>query len=287
MSRLIVLIGQRVRSGTNFIGSTIAQHKDVCSIPTDTSIGEFNLFRSRDIIDNVFKEVSEKSFASGIKKSDEDSFLQLYGQSWLSLLEKKNRLKKNEVIFIKSPIIENWDLWRRAFPDTKIVFLCRDGRDNTISSVKASNDKRNWHSALISIKKRVNFYSGRYFYNTAKHWASTADIFHNVVEDKNTMKIRYEDLINSSENIKKLLNFYEIDSSEESIKKCLNAPVMGSSWGVDKKSTVKPNWTPDYNRKKYKFTNKWKKWGSFKRFVFKKIGGKQLINLGYEKELNW
>lgn len=285
--KIIILLGQRVRSGTNFIGSTLSQHPDIITIPPDRSNGEFNLFGTSFIKDH-YKEVIKKSFALGLKEEQFPEFAQVYFKAWQELIVKSYGLENTEkTIFIKSPIIENYDLWRLALPNAKIALLTRDGRDNVISSVKASNDKREWHTLKIKFKKRINFYSGRSFVNHSKHWAYTANIFHSITEDENTKKFKYEALNNSPKNIEKLLKFYELETNKQIINNCLKAPVIGSSWGVNNKIESKPNWKPDYDKSKYKFSDKWYKWIFFKRLVFKKLAGKELICLNFEDNNNW
>ena len=90
-----------------------------------------------------------------------------------------------------------FSLWRAAYPNAKIAIIYRDGRDNVISSVKASNDRRAWHKFNMSLKKRINFYSGRYFINHAKEWKRTAKNVLKIEESFRVSKFKYEDLNNS------------------------------------------------------------------------------------------
>ena len=165
MNNIIILLGQRVRSGTNFIGSTLSQHPDIITVPKQNSIGEFNLFNDNSIED-VFENISKRSF--GMDLNDKKLFLKFYGKSWLQFLIDKYDIPKERTIFVKSPNLNNIHLWKYAFPESKIAIIFRDGRDNVISSVKASNDKRSWHKFIHSFKKRVNYYSGRSFINHSK-----------------------------------------------------------------------------------------------------------------------
>lgn len=279
--RIIILLGQRVRSGTNFVGTTLAQHPEVNTVPPSVSRGEFNLFMDRSIITKVFDRVVRTSFSSGITREDEGLFLQQYANAWLELLKAKHRIDEKQVLFIKSPVIENWDLWQKAFPTARIALLCRDGRDNVISSVVAGNDKRRWHSKKITLVKRINYYSGRSFISHAKDWRKTASILNAIPESENIKKFRYEALNNSAPALEELLGFYKLSVSQEILEKCINAPVVGSSWGVKEKDQAKPNWTPDFDKKRYQFTNKWQKWGPVKRGVFDFLAKKEMAALGY------
>lgn len=286
MNRVIILLGQRVRSGTNFVGTTLAQHPDVVTLPKDASLGEFNLFRDRDILDCNFKAVSEMSFGMGITAADSAEFLRLYGELWLQFLIDKYKVPEGKTIFLKSYVIHNLDLWRQAFPNSKIALICRDGRDNVISSIKASNDYRQWHSVSTRLKKRFNFYSGRLFINHTKHWKSTAKVFMNYQDDLNVKKFKYELLNNSEAGVRSLLDFYELDHTPQVVTDCLHAPVVGSSFGYDTKKG-KPNWTPDTNKSNYTFTRKWVRWGFLKKSVFKLLAGQALQELDYETSKDW
>lgn len=285
--KVIILLGLRVRSGTNFVGTTLKQHPEVQTIPPHTSLGEFNLFREEHIKNKVFKSISTNSFSSGVNKKDFPHFMRLYGNLWQQFLKEKFNLDEEKTLFIKSPRVKETYLWQLAFPNAKIALLCRDGRDNVISSIKASNDRRNWHKTSHKVKKKFNFYSGRYFLNFTKDWAEKARIFSSIEENSNLKKFKYEELNDSFEGIKTLLEFYKLDHTSENVEKCLGAPVMGSSYGVENKQVTKPNWQPDYDKSKFSFTGKWGHWKSRKKSIFKKIAGSELIDLGYEENNKW
>lgn len=279
---MLILIGQRVRSGTNFIGTTLSMHPDIVSIPSHETSGEFNLLKNRKI-EEVFRDVSsKKSFNSGVHENDMDYLLSLYGKMWVDFLREKYKVPQDKKIFIKSPVVYNTDLWQKIFPNAKIILLCRDGRDNVISSVKASNDKRRWHTPLIKLKKKLNYSSGRFFINHIKDWKRTAQVYNGIKETKNLKKFKYEDLVNSKEGIYNLLKFCELNVSSEIVEKCLNAPVVGSSFGVSENKMSKPNWKPIYDKSKFKFTNKWEKWGRIKKATFNLLARKELNDLGYK-----
>lgn len=283
---LIILLGQRVRSGTNFIGTTLKQHPDVVCIPLNTSAGEMNLFKDSSIKTQFFNKASQ-SFGAGITDEDFPYFMQLYGELWMSFFKKKYSLPENKVVFIKSPDIEHVEYWKLAFPNSQIALLCRDGRDNVISSIKASNDRRRWHTKLIRFKKNFNYYSGRSFYAHTKDWKRTANIYYNTSESSKLKKIRYEDLNDSAKGIEDLLQFYNLRTDPEIVDKCVIAPVVGSSFGISNKGMVKPNWKPITNKEKFTFTGKWHKWNTIQKIMFKKIAGKELMQLGYSKDNNW
>ncbi|MCG2430478.1 sulfotransferase [Aequorivita xiaoshiensis] len=283
---LIILLGQRVRSGTNFIGTTLKQHPDVVCVPLNTSLGEMNLFKDSSIKTQIFDKVS-KSFGVCLADEDFPDFMQYYGELWISFLVKKYNLPRDKVVFIKSPYIENVELWKLAFPNSQIAILSRDGRDNVISSIKASNDRRTWHTNFIRFKKIFNYYSGRSFYAHSVDWKKTANIYHKISETSKLKKIRYEDLNNSTKGIEELLNFYKLRTDPEIVKKCVSAPVVGSSFGISDKGMVKPNWEPIENKKNFKFTGKWYKWNIFQKALFKKIASKELMQLNYSKDNNW
>ncbi|SHI37470.1 Sulfotransferase domain-containing protein [Mesonia phycicola] len=285
--KVIILLGLRVRSGTNFVGTTLKQHPDIQTIPPTSSSGEFNLFREESIKNKVFNSIANRSFGSGVEEEDFPAFMELYGELWIKFLTNKFNLDENKTLFLKSPRVKETHLWQLAFPNAKIVLLCRDGRDNVISSIKASNDKRNWHKLSHKLKKRINYYSGRNFLNFTKDWAEKAKMFNNVKETINLRKFKYEELNDSFDGVKNLLNFYEIDDSDYNVRKCLKAPVVGSSYGVDNNKVAKPNWKPDFDKSKFTFTRKWGNWKFRQKIIFKNIAGDELIKLGYEQDNNW
>ena len=117
-------------------------------------------------------------------------------------------------------------------------------------------------------------------------WRKTGKILNSIDNTEEIIKVKYENLINSFENLQKLLKFLDINSDKEVVEKCLNAPVVGSSFGANI-SKQGSNWVPEIDKSKFVFIEKWRKWVWFKKSVFKFLAGKQLIELGYEKDNNW
>jgi hypothetical protein len=283
--KVIILIGQRVRSGTNFLGSTLSLHPEIQTLPQNRSHGEFNLFRSDSIIE-FYNEATLKSFGLKFNEVDKLNFYFEFGQLWLKLLTEKYELDENKVLFIKTPIIKYHQLWLKTFPDAKFIFLTRDGRDNVISSVRASNIRKKNISSKKKMIKSLNHYSGRSFRAHILDWKATAITFDSIKKQKNINKVRYESLVNNFENIQNLLESLELDSSEKTIEKCINAPVVGSSFGLNTKKSAS-NWIPEKDKSKFVFSNKWEKWNFFKKFIFKALAGRLLVEMDYEKDNNW
>ena len=287
MNKIIILLGQRVRSGTNFVGSTLSMHPDVVTVPPDKSLGEFNLFRDRAIVDDVFNSIKKTGFGMDIKDDDLELYLKMYGESWLKFMIDRFEIPPDKTIFIKSYVINNLDLWRMSFPDTKIAVIYRDGRDNVMSSVRASYDKRQWHGFTRDIKKRFNYYSGRSFINHTLHWVKTAKVIAHLLDKNEVQAFRYEDLTNSHSGIEDLLKYYNLAINHSIIERCLQAPVVGSSFGIGSGRTIKPNWKPDHDKSKFTFTEKWRNWGPIKKLVFKRLAGETLVALNYESNFDW
>ena len=86
MNKIIILLGQRVRSGSNFVGSTLSLHPDVVTLPLNNSTGEFNLFKNREIIDGVYNLVTKNSSCLNANNSEKEYFMRAYGAIWLKIL---------------------------------------------------------------------------------------------------------------------------------------------------------------------------------------------------------
>ena len=287
MNKVVILIGQRVRSGSNFVGSSLSIHPDIVTLPPKVSLGEFNLFRDRSILDVCFSNISSSNFGIDFTLEDESLFLEYYGQMWIKFLKDKYQIPDNKVIFIKTYVIHNLDLWKKAFPQSQIAIVYRDGRDNVVSSVRASYDKRTWHNLFLQVKKGINYYSGRSFINHTRHWVKTAKILNQIEGSNQVQLFKYEDLNNSKSNIKSLLEHYQLNSSDAILEDCLNAPVVGSSFGIKTKDTIKPNWNPVTDKTTFHFSIKWTHWSIIKKLVFKCLAGKELVKLQYEKDRKW
>jgi hypothetical protein len=287
MNRVIILVGQRVRSGSNFVASTLSMHPDIVTLPPEVSSGELNLFRDRSILDVCFQNISRSNFGIEFDSIDESRFFEYYGQMWIEFLKDKYQIEDNKTIFIKTYVIHNLDLWQKTFPYSQIAIIYRDGRDNVVSSVRASFDKRSWHNLFLTLKKKFNYYSGRSFINHTRHWAKTAQLLMKIEVSQNLRLFKFEDLNNSRSNIRSLLEYYQLNSSEAILNDCLNAPVVGSSFGIKTKDTIKPNWNPVTDKSDFQFSVKWNRWSFVKKSVFKLLAGKELVALQYEKNKFW
>jgi hypothetical protein len=104
------------------------------------------------------------------------------------------------------------------------------------------------------------------------------------------MVIRYEDLhLNPRPNCIRLLEFMGVEISEPILTAMENADVVGSSfYGEDQKESArKPNWRPTARTDAFRPVGRWSHWGAVEKQLFKQMAGKELIELGYEKDLNW
>jgi hypothetical protein len=98
--------------------------------------------------------------------------------------------------------------------------------------------------------------------------------------------VRYEDLVDRQEStVRDLLRFLGIDPSDFDWDRLERLPVTGSSQFPDQTGQVTGRKIE--KSKEFKPVGRWQQWGWFRKRMFKKIAGKELISLGYVSNNRW
>lgn len=222
------------------------------------------------------------------------------------ILEREARPLGVTVVGDKSPNNlmngESVRLMNKFYPDGKLIFLVRDGRDAAIShrlqsflDAKQHLNKKDWDIRKAFERDPESFMSGEQSIFTPEGIRKAAENWVQNVEETNHigrelyqeqyMSLRYEELINSSwEQMKELWSFLnvdtEIDGLRESLKKELKSN-PDAKWQQESRT----NLIEPFQKGKI---NSWKKlFTQYDIKVYKKIAGDSLIKWGYEKDKNW
>lgn len=159
------------------------------------------------------------------------------------------------------------DLIEKKFPDSKIIFLFRDGRDVAVSYKNIN--KENINSDYVpNLSKDVE--------TIAKEWTKNARNFLRVMEHrKNTIAVKYEDLIEQpKDELSRIFNFLgeEFEEKTLSFNEFNDEPEEFLQWksktleGIDKKNM-----------------NKYEQYLTRQEIVhFNVMAEKELLALGYE-----
>jgi len=210
-----------------------------------------------------------------IQKDREDYFFsKKYNDVWKYFLRKLilNRIyvqfqTTSEKIIIKEPSGSlAADILLQCFPNSKFIFLLRDGRDIVDSKIDALS-LGGWELKLykeirkeVPSKRRIIFIR-----RTANYWVGLMEILMRAYDKhaKNLrFKIRYEDLRhNTLSELKKLYQFLEIDIDDNALGKIVNKysfdnlPESEKGEGKFRRSASPGDWKKNFNEEEKQILN--------------------------------
>lgn len=272
--KIVYLLSPMQRSGTNYLYYMLQLHPGLFIPEKEKYPPEYFLLTYSEWIK---KYISQTLSIWNYWVRDED-LMNLYAHKLFahigsgivnSILEDQNNM-----LLLKTPDSLGIDNFFYLFPNSKMIILIRDGRDTIESYMKS------WGGRWI-------------FKGLAKRWN---DRVQKILEfqkfaienhlEKQICIIEYN-LLNQSPKaeIKRIIQFLELSTDLYDFTKMADAPVLGSSVLRGKGEDV--NWNPISKPQNFNKEAKWKSWTNKERRMFKKYAGKSLIDLGYEKDLNW
>jgi hypothetical protein len=289
------LQGVRIRSGTNYIAKVMSCNPHVQLVPPKKTTDEFPVMRNM--------EIWEKGFTAflGQYKGPRGTyefrrFLSYFGAAWLRYLVDLFSLQPGHV-FLKDPSVRHLDRFFEMFPDAKLIILVRDGRDNVASSEKAALARRTDMSLARKSRTRLNHLLMRDFVQAARDWAVSVDRIVRFDEEfkcsplaSRYLIVRYEDIYRSPREMgRRLFEFMEVPWDDAILDAVENAEVVGSSfYGAEgREDARKPNWTATPKSEAFQPIGRWSGWNGLRKKLFKRIAGRQLIQMGYEQTSDW
>jgi Sulfotransferase family len=289
------LHGVRVRSGTNYIAKIISCNSQIQLVPPNKTTDEFPLLRVMDSWEKAFSDFLSKY--NGDKNAFQFSqFTRHLGFAWLSYLINNFSLQPGH-IFLKDPSVRHIDRFSDIFPESKLIILVRDGRDNVASSMKAGLAVRAHHSFFERSKRRLKHIMLRDFITSARDWSECVgkilkfdEKFKNTPLASQYLILRYEDIYqNPRQMAQRIFTFMEVPFDEATLESIENAEVVGSSFYSPSRQedAKKPNWIATPKTDAFNPMGRWKRWNALQKNLFKRIAGNELILMGYEKDLNW
>jgi hypothetical protein len=289
------LHGVRVRSGTNYLGKLMGCNAHVQLVPPHKTIGEFPLLRAMGSWEKAFSDFSTKYFGNKALYQFQ-SFLPHLGTAWLSYLIENFSLQPGHV-FLKDPSVQSIGSFFDMFPNAKLILLVRDGRDNVASSMKAGLAIRSKDSFLGRSRRRLSHVLLRDFIGAARDWSSSIgsilsfdETFRNTARASQYMIVRYEDVYrHPAEMADRIFTFMGVPFDSATLESVAKADVVGSSFygPAGQENARKPNWIATPRTSSFQPVGRWNQWNALQKGLFKRIAGKQLILMGYERDLNW
>jgi hypothetical protein len=246
-----IIIGGCEGSGTTMLVQTLNRHKNIAGYD------ETQLVR-------VLRSLDEQLFGN-----NSDTF-----SRYLSRFTSKEELLASIRAFIDGILLKKvvdegkqrwaekspancyyWLLWKKIFPEAKLIQVIRDGRD------------------VVSSGMSYNYYS---FEAGVKTWVRAIEQSRQVstVFDRgHYLEVKFEDLVSRTERtMRSIIEFVE-DEWDPAILELEKSPKFVRKWGANARAE-----SP---------VRRWETDSSFNKDVFKETAGKTLIELGYEKDNAW
>jgi len=265
LERNIVWIFGSRRSGTTWLGKQLLSYNtsyiheptliDHLAIPA--SPGSENLIRRID------KREGFKNYFFSQKFSNTWKYYLRKLILYRILSETQDFTKK---IIVKEPItlLDGSDIISKCLPNSKIIFLMRDGRD-TIDSFIDARKEGGWlfarnKNTVIKKNQRPHFIQLR-----AKMWVVQTKNFLNTYEKgskDNMFLVKYEDLRkNTFETISSIYKFLKIDISDNELKNIIdkysfeNIPKNEKGSGKFNRSATPGKWKENFSKDEIKIMN--------------------------------
>ena len=190
------------------------------------------------------------------------------------------------------------------YPDAKVIHIVRDGRDVTVSALHHRWNKGEDKGGFFKLNPKEirqreayrqnsqevlekGLFSEKALRGRARVWSNFVGA---AVEDGpallggNYTQVKYEDLLeNGGHEVKRLLEFLEVDSGDETVRRCIKSTSFEKMSGGRKPGDEDP---ASFFRKG--IAGDWKNvFNERDRQAFKEEAGELLIKLGYEKDNDW
>ena len=266
--RLIFVLGLMRRSGTNFLFHLLSRHPDVMV----SSLHEDFLLHDAHLLVEYVRRTTQQWIRDWSSTDTPDALAQALGSGLQRFLAgrrgadwRENGSEKR--ILAKTPSIQNIEHAFDIFPNAALLILVRDGRDVVESGVRSfgwtyERAMRLWCAAartLVEFERGSGKRNGR----------------HRVV--------RYEDMVREPEaELRRILNFLELDPGVYDFTAAREAPVLGSSTFHGQRTGI--HWNPVAKTEAFNPIGRWRTWDAYRRRRFALIAGALNSQLGYESD---
>jgi hypothetical protein len=292
---LIFISGIMRRSGTNYIARLLLEHRDVCrpdghwELPLFEAAGVFTQFHEAFLHRGPRGRLAKlRASFKQVKHPDRlnysiDDFARCFGEGMMGLLVERvpAESRSSRYLLHKNPGTEGIEHFRRFFPDAKLIFLVRDGRDNVNSLMVAAGFKgRRW-----GIKRRI------IFCRFAREWARSAQrvMSYSTRPESNCIVVKYEELNSDPERVlKRISEYLDLPVYAEWLRQGSEITVTGSGFYRASGDTIaesagETNWKAVNRTDQFKPVGRWRaSWSWLDKFLFAKIAGRALKELGYQ-----
>ena len=257
----IMIHGITKRSGTVYVGELLALHPETCGFPNHLwEVPFLSLTQGiKNIQNDFFFEYQQHQERMG-----KDDFLPIIGAAFIQYLH--TLVPEHQRLLVKVPGVQYLNHYYAMFPYEFLLLLIRDGRDVVTSTIKTwpqirfADACRRWDRSAKMILACHKIYNGQ-----ENYWLT-----------------RYEDAVRDPEGfVREAFTRLHMSVENYPFEKITSLPVIGSS--TTRKQGV------DWMKKPRNFSpiGRWQTWSPWNKFVFKRIAGQSLIDLGYSQNHDW
>lgn len=257
----IIIHGIMKRSGTVFVGELLGLHPAVH--PHPNGIWETPFLSLTGDIRSLGEEF-RLAYRQNTGKIGRDDFLPLFGSAFITYLY--SLVPGNGRMLLKVPGVEYLDYFYDVFPNEQILILTRDGRDLVTSTIRTwpqlrfSAVCRRWAHSARTIMRFHEFHSGRDGY-----WQA-----------------RFEDAVREPEHfVQEACSRFDLEARDYPFDRISSLPVIGSS------TTRRQGKSWIQRSDQFNPIGRWQEWSVWQKILFKRIAGRELVQMGYCEDLNW
>jgi len=260
---IVWVFGSR-RSGTTWLGKQLLSY-NTCYIHEPTLIDHLAIPVSPGAKNLIGRMSIREEFENYF-------FSKKYSNTWKYYLRKlilyrilSETQDFTKKIIVKEPItlLDGSDIISKCLPNSKIIFLMRDGRD-VIDSLIDARKEGGWLALRIKTVIKKNELQD-FILHRAKMWVAQTKNFFKTYEKgskENMFLVKYEDLRkNTFETISSIYKFLKIDISDNELKKIIdkysfeNIPENEKGSGKFNRSATPGKWKENFSKDEIEIMN--------------------------------
>jgi hypothetical protein len=261
----IIIHGIMARSGTVYLGQLLRLHPDLYAFPNN--IWEFPFLQQTDralALQENFLWTHEQNF----DKIGEHDFLPLFGASLISYLHANTPPGKR--LLLKVPSVQYLSRFFEVFPYENLLVLTRDGRDLVQSTIHTWPEIR-FSMVCLRYKRAAEMVLAcdrRFSKRSTGYWLG-----------------RFEDAVLEPQTfVRRTCEHFGLDPEKYPYDRIDEIRVHGSSH-LDQKGQV--TWESKAKPQAFQPIGRWQSWSAYHKWLFKRIAGNALRDLGYVQDSQW
>lgn len=261
----LMIHGIMPRSGTVYVGELLRLHPDLHAYPNQIWELPF-LQRAEDMakLEQDFLWAYEQNMG----KIGEGDFAALFGAAFVRYLY--GWVPEGKRMLLKVPSVAYLSQFFNVFPHEHLLVLIRDGRDVVHSTVKT------WPQITFGM--------------ACRRWKRSAQMVlacdqRFKAEGRPYFKAQFGHAVRDPETfVKKVCDRFQLDVAKYPFERIGEIGVRGSA-ALSQEGQVA--WAPVEPPKGFNPVGRWQDWPWRRKWLFKRIAGRELMALGYAEDMDW